>query len=254
MRDMVLDEQKAALLLLQFEDGAKRDTCAAISPKRLVGYIQLAPGETLGPAAGPAATPGPAAATGAASPPAAQPVGGLSDDEVNSALSGVGRDHWVWIEDQGLMAAQGAQTPSITLYLPEAILAMQNESAKKQFLKYEPTEEERQRALTVVAEGYVAKNVLGGCNSITRIILLSDPSGTIVKEAYLSEPLEATWRNVFGTSNYCQALRAKFSLEDVRQVRAAAKDGEFYIAVFASSVNTKMYKIKHKHQSKLGLK
>jgi len=151
------------------------------------------------------------------------------------------------------MAAQGAQTPSISLYLPDAILAIESESARKQFLRYEPTDEDRERALTVVAEGYVGETVSEGCVSITRVILLSDPSGTTVKEAYRSEALGSTWRNAFGTSNYCEALRAKFAMEDVREVQTAAKDGEFYIAVFAGAVNTKVYKIKRKHQSKLGL-
>jgi hypothetical protein len=32
-----------------------------------------------------------------------------------------------------------------------------------------------------------------------------------------------------------------------------APNGEFFVAVFAGTVNTKMYKIKPKHQSKLGL-
>jgi hypothetical protein len=40
---------------------------------------------------------------------------------------------------------------------------------------------------------------------------------------------------------------------DVRKVKAAAPNGEFLVAVFAGSVNTKSYKIKKKHQSKLGL-
>jgi hypothetical protein len=39
----------------------------------------------------------------------------------------------------------------------------------------------------------------------------------------------------------------------VQKVKAAAPDGEFLVAVFSGAVNTKMYKIKKKHQSKLGL-
>jgi hypothetical protein len=85
------------------------------------------------------------------------------------------------------------------------------------------------------------------------VVLLSDPNGTIVKEAYLSEPLEETWRNNVGGTNHCQELRAKFTLDDVQKVKAAAHDGEFYVAVFAGSVNTKMYKVKKKHQSSLKL-
>jgi hypothetical protein len=47
MRGMMLDQQKAALLLLQFGDGTKRDSCAAIGPKKLGEYIELSPGQTL---------------------------------------------------------------------------------------------------------------------------------------------------------------------------------------------------------------
>jgi hypothetical protein len=105
----------------------------------------------------------------------------------------------------------------------------------------------------IVAQGYAGKTIAEGCTSITRIVLLSDRSGGIVEEAYLSEPLDETWRNNFGATNSCQQLRAKFSLDSVKKVKAAAPNGEFLVAVFAGAVNTKMYKIKHKHQAKLGL-
>jgi hypothetical protein len=106
----------------------------------------------------------------------------------------------------------------------------------------------------VVAQGYAGKTIASGCTSITRVVLLSDASGGVVKEAYLSEPLGETWRNNFGATNECQALWAKFSLDDVGKVREAAPNGEFLVAVFSGSINTKTYKIKKKHQSKLSLK
>jgi hypothetical protein len=182
-----------------------------------------------------------------------QKAGTLSDDEVKQALSGKGKDRLVVIEDMGLMAAQGKQVPSITLFMPEAVLAIRAEAAKKQFTGYTPAEEDKRRSLMVVAQGYAGKTVAEGCTSITRIVLLSDSSGGLVKEAYLSEPLAETWRNGFGATNQCQSLRVKFALADVATVKAAAPNGEFLVAVFAGSVNTKMYKIKKKHQSKLGL-
>jgi hypothetical protein len=73
-----------------------------------------------------------------------------------------------------------------------------------------------------------------------------------VKEAYLSEPLNETRQNG-ARAAHCQALRTKFTLDDVQQVKAAAPDGEFLVAVFSGTVNTKMYKIKKKHLAKLGL-
>jgi hypothetical protein len=246
-RAMMEDAQKAATILLQFEDGTQLDTCAPIGPSKVFDYFELVPGQTLEQVA----------RISTASPVTSAPIAPradvLSDDEVKLAVSGKGRDHWVFIEDAGLMAAQGNQVPAITLYMPEAVLAIRAESAKKQFTKYEPEEEEKRRSLMIVAQGYAGKTITEGCTSITRIVLLSDPSGGVVQEAYLSEPLGETWRNGFGATNQCQSLRVKFSLADVRKVKAAAPNGEFLVAVFAGSVNTKMYKIKKKHQSKLGL-
>ena len=59
----------------------------------------------------------------------------LSDHEVKLALSEKGKDRLVVIQDMGLMAAQGNQVPTITLYMPEAVLAIRAESAKKQFTR-----------------------------------------------------------------------------------------------------------------------
>jgi hypothetical protein len=66
--------------------------------------------------------------------------------------------------------------------------------------------------------------------------------------------MSEVWHNGFGATSECQALRAKFSLADVQEVKAAAPNGEFSIAVFAGGVNTKLYKIKQKHLAKLGLR
>jgi hypothetical protein len=244
-RAMLEDAQKAATILLQFEDGTQLDTCAPIGPSKVFDYFELAPGQTLQAVA----------QSSPVSPIAPKPVGAdvLSDDEVKLAVSGKGSDHWVFIQDAGLMAAQGNQVPAITLYMPDSVLAIRGESDKKQFTQYEPGEEDKRRSLMIVAQGYAGKTISEGCTSITRIVLLSDSSGGVVQEAYLSEPLGETWRNGFGATNQCQSLRVKFSLADVRKVKAAAPNGEFLVAVFAGSVNTKMYKIKKKHQSKLGL-
>ena len=114
-----------------------------------------------------------------------QSASDLSDEEVSQAIRGFGGAHWVIIRDMGLMAAQGNQQPSISLYMPEAVLFIQSSSAKRQYTQFVPSEEEKRRALMIVAEGYAGKTITEGCASITRIILLSDPSGGIVEEAYL---------------------------------------------------------------------
>ncbi|MGA9544608.1 MAG: hypothetical protein WBQ85_13630, partial [Candidatus Sulfotelmatobacter sp.] len=189
-------------------------------------------------------------------PPAApvtQSTDVLSDDEVQQALSGKGIDHSVLLFNMGELRS-GAQAPAITLFMPEAVLAMSAKSHNNAFTQYEPSEEDKRRSLTIVAEGYAGTKITDGCTSITRVVLLSDPSGAVVKEAYLSEPLEENWKNNFGATNRCQGLRTKFSLDDVQEVKAAAPNGEFFVAVFSGNVDTKMYKIKRKHQSRLDLK
>jgi hypothetical protein len=256
-RGMIEDQMKAATLLLQFDDGTKLDTCAPIGPSKFSDSFELAPGQTLPASQSVATTPTPAPIPNvvATAPPVMvkppQAAGMLSDEEVKLALEGKGKDHWVLIQDMGLMAAQGNQVPTISLFMPDAVLGIQAQSAKKQFTHYEPTEEDKRKSLMIVAHGYAGTTIEEGCTSITRIVLLSDSSGGIVKEAYLTEPLSETWRNGFGATNECQALRAKFSLDDVQTVRHAAPNGEFLVAVFSGSVNTKTYKIKKKHQSKL---
>ncbi len=277
-RTLVEDQRNAATILVQFEDGTQLDTCAPVPATRISEYFELKPGESLQtlqpvlqrstdlPVTSAPVAPKPLApaADAPSDPVMSAPIAPtplapapdlLSDDEVKLALSGKGRDHWVFIMDMGLnlMVPEGNQVPTITLFMPEAVLAIRAESAKKQFTRYEPDEDVKRRSLMIVAEGAAGKTIAEGCTSITRIVLLSDPSGGVVQEAYLSEPLAETWQNSFGATNHCQSLRAEFSLADVYKVRAAAPNGEFLVAVFSGSVNTKMYKIKKKHQSKLAL-
>jgi hypothetical protein len=254
-RAMIEDAQNSGTVVVQFADGTKADT-GVVLPSLLGNYLELL--EPVPAASTPAAGSSNIAAGGGVAAPSTRAVtqprpDELSAEEVRAAVGGAGKNHYVVIEDMGLFAAQGAQVPKITLYMPDAVLAIRSESARKQFIRYEPEEEERRRAMMVVAYGYVAQYAPGGCDSITRVVLLSDAAGQVVEEPYLSEPLSQTWRNAFGATTHCQALRVKFSLDSVRRVKAAAPNGEFLVAVFAGSVNTKMYKVKKKHQSKLEL-
>jgi hypothetical protein len=51
VRELMADQQKAATVLFQFEDGAKLDTCAPVGPKRLAESLELVQGQTLEPVA-----------------------------------------------------------------------------------------------------------------------------------------------------------------------------------------------------------
>jgi len=46
-RAMIEGQQKAATLLLQFDDGTQLDSCGPASPRQLNDYLDLAPGQTL---------------------------------------------------------------------------------------------------------------------------------------------------------------------------------------------------------------
>ncbi len=245
-RASIKDAKGAGALILRFPDGTKADT-GVILPSTLPNYLELTEPFDQGVAGVKSDT---VASTSVALSHLTEK---LSPAEVEAAINGAGIDHWVDIEDMGLMAAQGAQVPRITLYMPEAIIARQSRSAKNQFIRYEPSEEDELRSLTVVARGYAGKTITEGCTSITRVVLLSDPSGRTIGESYVSEPLDEVWRNNFGATDVCQALRAKFAISEVKGVRAAAPNGEFLVAVFSGGVRTKTYKVKTKHQSKLGL-
>ncbi len=253
-RSNVIDQQKAATILLEFADGARIDSCGPITPGRASEYVKLSEGESLlpAPATGPGNEGGNTSSAGAVHAAAGDM---LSDAEITAAMNGIGKDHWALIYDQSFRAGQGALGgwPFVALYLPEAVIAAKNEQAKKQFLSYQPSEEDRKRSLTVVAHGYVGETYQEGCESITRVVMVSSESGGVVEEAYLSGAATEAWSNAYGATNNCQLLKAKFSLAAVERVRSAAKDGEFFIAVFAGSQKSKTYKIKRKHQTKLGL-
>jgi hypothetical protein len=178
----------------------------------------------------------------------------LSDDELRLALDGKGRDRWVQIEGVRWVGGYDDQVPKITLYMAESVLAMQSEGAKREGVQFEPGEEGRRRSVMIVAECYAGKTIAEGCNSITRILLLSDPGRNVVAEPYFSQSMEVNWRSqAWGATNTCRSLLTRFSLKDVRKVREAARNGEFFAAVFSNKEETEMYKIEKKHQAKLEL-
>ena len=136
--------------------------------------------------------------------------------------------------------------------MPDAIIYIKAELTRKQFLSYQPSEEDRKRLLTIFAQGYIGKTYQEGCASVTGCA-----------------PIESIWwscgRGVLGGVGYRgvgQCVRGyellwktqgEVSMAAVKRVQVAAQGGEFFVAVFSGAQNTKTYKIKHKHQAKLGL-
>jgi hypothetical protein len=225
-----------ATITVQFEDGTKADTGGPVMPSMLDNYFELAPGETIG-----IVTPSKEANS---SPQerrsGASAIDQLSEDEVKRAMNGQGRDHWIWLEN--LISV---------IRMPEAEIGRHAEFAKKQFSEYVPSEEDKQRAITIeLGPGITCISQL----YVTKMLLLSDKTGTVKEEPYLSEHRGSTGQNGFGAKSYCEDYVAKFSLASIHRVAAAAPNGEFIIAMFIDgSADPKFYTIKKKQQSKLGL-
>jgi hypothetical protein len=255
MRQSMQGLKTASIVTVQFADGTKADTGALpVTAATFSTYLKLLPDDANNAPSGNAASSFVSANVAPAPTPAASSIPMISASAVHAATQGEGKNHWVYLMDGGEGAPQ--LTPKVAyveLLMPEAILAEKSASAKSQFLPYEPEEEDEQSALTILAHGGVGETIQDGCTPITRVVLLSSEAGGVVKEATTSDPVAQTWRNGFGAANQCDDLRTKFTLDDVRAVKTAAKDGEFYVAVFSGSVKTRIYKVKKKHQAKLSL-
>jgi hypothetical protein len=255
MRQSMEGLKTASIVTVQFADGTKADTGALpVTALTLSSFLKLLPDDANNTPSDSANSSSIPASGAPAQAPTASSIPLISATEVRAAIQGEGKNHWV-----NLMAG-GEGSPQITpkiayieLLMPEAILAEKSASARSQFLPYDPKEEDEQHALTIFAYGGAGETIQDGCISITRVVRLSSETGGIVKEAFVSDSAAETWRNGFGASNQCDSIWTKFTFEDVSAVKAAAKDGEFYVAVFSGSVKLKVYKVKKKHQTKLSL-
>jgi hypothetical protein len=185
----------------------------------------------------------------------------LSTNEIQAAIAGSGKNHHIHLTDVGgnllrdMAAGLSCSSCStveagIDVYLSDALIALRSELARRQYLPYTPAQEDTQRGMVVFAQGWIG-TITTGCQSITRIALLSDVSGAVVEEAYLSNPADSEYQNAFGARINCQTLEARFSMESVERVKSGSPNGEFLIAVFVGTTH-KAYTLKRKHQAKLG--
>jgi hypothetical protein len=71
-RALMEDQQRAATILVRFEDGTELDSCAPIGPSRLADDFELAPGQTLEVASSLPSDPTPAPASAPATSPSLQ--------------------------------------------------------------------------------------------------------------------------------------------------------------------------------------
>lgn len=192
----------------------------------------------------------------------------LTPAEIQDALASRSKKGHAELLDMGAIfahdltggAGHGVQIPSLDLYMPEAWLRSEAESARKQYKAFQPSAEDTLRALTIIAKGLSSTksetdDALSGptCNSVTRVVLINGKNGEAVAEAVNVHLYDATVGNIFGATAPCSFLMAKFLLSDVERVEAAAPKGEFLVALFSGATPLKFYKIKKYDLKELGL-
>jgi hypothetical protein len=178
----------------------------------------------------------------------------LSADEVKAAVSAKPDTGFVLIADAGFTTPSlcKAQIPAIFIYTPAGWLNALSQSARQQFLPFNPKPEDTLRTLTIISHGCASGTAAGPvCQSITRAALLSDIHGEAVVEAIASSPVTQSWQNGFGASAACSGLVSRFSMADLQKVRD--KKGEFLVATFDGAQLLKIYTVKEKHLKKLGM-
>ena len=186
--------------------------------------------------------------------PQARPVDHLSPEEITAAIAAKPDTGFVYIEDAGFVTPSmcQAQMPSESVFTPIGWLNAMARNAKKQYTQYAPSEIDTQRVVTVLSRGCANGSSAGPvCETITRVVLLSDKAGTITAEAVSQNPLAQAWQNGYGASASCASLVSRFSMDDVKRVQNGK--GEFLIATFNGATLLKIYTVKDKHIKKLGL-
>jgi len=178
----------------------------------------------------------------------------LSADEIRAATAAKSGTGTVYIQDAGFATPSlcQAQMPGEFIYTPEGRLNSLSAGARKQFLPFQPSEADTLRSMTIISQGCASGTAAGPvCDSITRVVLLSDPHGTLVVESTDSRPLSQAWQNGFGARAACSSLVSKFPMDRVRTVQN--KNGEFIVATFSGTQLLKLYTVKAKHLKSLDM-
>lgn len=179
----------------------------------------------------------------------------LTGKEIETALSSPPNSGFVNIADMsfGTPSSCRAQMPSESIFTPEGWINVQNVLAKNQFINYRPSDDDTARVLRIISKGCASGSLAGPvCDTITRVVLLSDKHSSSAVEAVNEHPFDQQWQNGFGASASCRSLVSEFLMDDVRKVQKP--DGTFVIATFSGAQILKMYVVKEKYIKKLSLK
>jgi hypothetical protein len=190
----------------------------------------------------------------AASSEYAQSTDRLTESEISAAIAAKPGIGYAYIEDVRVVKFCEAQASALFIYTPAGWLNARSISARKQYIPFRPEEIETLRALTIFASGCArVERMINGptCESITRVSLLSDSTGSTVIESFANGPTEKTWQNQFGAAVTCSNMLSRFSMADVQRVRN--KKGEFMVATFNGTQLIKLYTVKEKHLKQLGM-
>jgi|SRR5581483_8365966 len=181
-------------------------------------------------------------------------VSQLSPSEVQAAIEAKPNAGFVDLINMSLFTPSEcrAQMPEEDIFTPTGWLHALSINSRKQYRDFNPSDEDKGRYLTVISKGCASGSISGPvCDTITRVVILSDKDGTDKAEAIKERPLSQSWQNGFGASATCSGLVSKFDLSEVQKI--VAMHQELFIATFSGSRLLKVYRVKKRDIKQLGL-
>lgn len=200
----------------------------------------------------------------------AQPVS-LTDEQIESAVAAgskaKGKHHGLVLRDsaQSFAAALGSTGDGVTAssgfwleaYTPLSWIQQQAAAAAKEYRTMSTQDvgaELREPVFRVVVHpdtpNTVTSRGMSGTTSVQHVVL-RDESRRVVVQPTWKEAFEQEVKNAMGATITFGGLNAKFSMDDLREIRGPRGDGEFFITVIGSSGEEKNFKVKRKHFDEL---
>lgn len=142
---------------------------------------------------------------------------------------------------------------SVVLYTPTTWVRHHAAVAAKRYQKLtteDVDEEMREPVLRVVANPDMPRQVTArGARDTSSVdhVVLQDKSRKVTIQPISKEAFSTEAKNALGAALNYQGVNAVFKLEDVRELRGAKGDQEFFFVVIGSTGEEKKFEVKKKH-------
>lgn len=141
----------------------------------------------------------------------------------------------------------------LIIYTPTTWLRQRASAAAKRYESLtaeQVTDDILEPVLRVVVDpntpSHVSRDGLLGTSSVDHVVL-QDKSRKVTIQPSSTDPFPVDVQNAFGAKVSYNGLVAKFPISDLREIRGAKGDAEFFIVVIGSNGKEKRFEIKRKH-------